>query len=183
MNTCVMKADQASSELPWYRHRWPWLLMLGPLAVVLAGSFTMWLAVRSQDPLVVDDYYKQGKAINQDLRRDRHAVALGMKLSLAYSPADGVLRGHIAGDAAARSGALRLRLIHSTQAEKDLSFLVQPDAKGEFTASLPMLEMARWTVVAEDTAGQWRLQDAWKWPEVRTMEIGPEAGTGGTVKR
>lgn len=176
MNTQVLKANEAGAELPWYRHRWPWFLMLGPALVVVAGSFTMWLALRSQDPLVVDDYYKQGKAINQDLRRAKNAAALDMHLSLAYQPAEGVLRGRIAGDAAARSGALRLRLIHSTQAEKDLSFLVQPDAKGEFSLALPMLEMARWQVVAEDTAGQWRLQGAWKWPQVRTMEIGPEAG-------
>lgn len=175
MNTQVLKAHETASELPWYRHRWPWFLMLGPALVVVAGCFTMWLALRSQDPLVVDDYYKQGKAINQDLRRANTAAALGMKLALAYQPAQGVLRGRIDGDAAARSGALRLRLIHSTQAEKDLSFLVQPDGRGEFSVALPMLEMARWQVVAEDSAGQWRLQDAWKWPQARTIEIGPES--------
>jgi len=26
---------------PWYRHRWPWLLMAGPLAVLVAGFITM----------------------------------------------------------------------------------------------------------------------------------------------
>ena len=33
--------------LPWYRHRWPWLLMLGPFVVVVAAAITLWLAVRS----------------------------------------------------------------------------------------------------------------------------------------
>ena len=63
---------------PWYRHRWPWLLMLGPFAVVVAGFVTMWISFTGADALVVDDYYKQGKAINQDLRRDRVAATLGL---------------------------------------------------------------------------------------------------------
>ena len=41
---------------PWYRHRWPWLLVLLPLsAVVVASFFTLWLAVRQPDYLVVDE--------------------------------------------------------------------------------------------------------------------------------
>jgi len=40
---------------PWYRHRWPWLIMLGPFLVVLAGSYTMWLAYSRQDALVVGE--------------------------------------------------------------------------------------------------------------------------------
>jgi hypothetical protein len=171
MNTQAVRSPQ----LPWYRHRWPWLLMLGPGLVVVAGIYTMWLAVRSQDALVVDDYYKQGKAINQDLRRARNATALGMQMQLAYDPARGMLSGRVQGDAAARTGALRLRLVHSTQAAKDLSLLVQPDAHGEFTVSLPMLEMARWQVLAEDNGNQWRLQGAWQWPQDRTLSLSSEA--------
>jgi hypothetical protein len=44
--------------------------MLGPSTVLAGGAFVAWLAIGHPDALVVDDYYKQGKAINQDLRRD-----------------------------------------------------------------------------------------------------------------
>jgi len=64
---------------PWYKHRWPWLLMLGPFVVLVAGFVTMWISFSGADALVVDDYYKQGKAINQDLRRDRVASTLGLQ--------------------------------------------------------------------------------------------------------
>ena len=41
---------QATSSLtagtPWYRHRWPWFIMLGPLAVMLATAVTVGLALR-----------------------------------------------------------------------------------------------------------------------------------------
>lgn len=158
-------------DKPWYLHRWPWLLMMGPLFVVLAGSYTIWLAWRSQDPLVVDDYYKQGKAINQDLRRARNAAALGMRVDLHYLPAKGELRGQVQGDPRARRGQLRLRLVHSTQAAKDLSFLATPDEQGAFTLSLPMLEMARWQVLVEDGGNQWRLQGPWQWPQERNLSL------------
>ena len=61
---------------PWYREPWPWLLMAGPVTVIIAGGFTAWLAVTSSDGLVADDYYKQGLAINQTLERDidRHML-------------------------------------------------------------------------------------------------------------
>ena len=64
---------------PWYRHRWPWLLMLGPFLVIVAGAVTVYLAVRSNDGLVDDDYYKQGLAVNMRTARDRQALALGLQ--------------------------------------------------------------------------------------------------------
>ena len=160
--------------LPWYRHRWPWLLMIGPALVVLAGAYTTWLAVKSSDALVVDDYYKQGKAINQDLRRDRVASQLKMGAELAYDPAAGRLLGKLSGDPAARSGAIHLRLVHSTQPEKDQSFLLKPDPQGHFSAALPMLEIARWNVLVENESREWRLLGTWKWPQDKTITIHAE---------
>jgi hypothetical protein len=80
---------------PWYRHRWPWLLMSGPAVVVVAGIFTAWLAISRADALVADDYYKQGKAINKDLRRDHEAQRLGAAIGIGYDPAAAVLRGRL----------------------------------------------------------------------------------------
>ena len=58
---------------PWYRQIWPWLLMLGPGIVVIAGFITLWLAITSFDGLVADDYYKKGLGVNQDLSRRERA--------------------------------------------------------------------------------------------------------------
>jgi hypothetical protein len=40
---------------PWYRERWPWLLMSGPAAVLLAGAVTTWIAFASADGLEAED--------------------------------------------------------------------------------------------------------------------------------
>ena len=58
---------------PWYRERWPWILMSGPATVLVAGAATMWIAFASADGVVAGDYYKRGLAINQDLQREQRA--------------------------------------------------------------------------------------------------------------
>ena len=67
---------------PWYRQLWPWLLMSMPAAAVVGGAITFWLAATSNNALVVDDYYREGKAINLELDRDRTAAQLGLSAEL-----------------------------------------------------------------------------------------------------
>ena len=61
---------------PWYREPWPWFLILLPMSAVVASMITIWLAVKSADGLVEDDYYKQGIGINKILDRDQAAENL-----------------------------------------------------------------------------------------------------------
>ncbi len=156
---------------PWYAHRWPWLLMVGPAAVILAGIYTGWLAFSQPDALVVDDYYKQGKAINQDLRRDHAAASLGLSADLRYDPAAGMLSGRLLGNGRPTAGAIRVRMIHSTRPDQDISLEITPDRHGAFSVPLPMLERARWQVQIENTRRDWRLYGTWMWPQQTKIEI------------
>lgn len=156
---------------PWYRHRWPWLLMVGPAAVVAAGIVTIVIAFSRQDALVADDYYKQGKAINQDLRRDRAAHALAMAAGVSYHPATGQLRGHVSRAGKGFSAPLLMSLVHSTQPEKDLQIPIQPDAEGNFIVPMPMLDAARWQVKLESADRAWRLQTVWQWPQTARVTL------------
>ena len=47
--------------IPWYKQRWPWILMSGPAIVVVAGFITLGLAIHTSDSLVDDDYYKKAQ--------------------------------------------------------------------------------------------------------------------------
>src|SRR5688500_11075293 len=119
MSTPSGFTDRTTIPTPWYAQRWPWLLMLGPTLVILAGSFTIWIAFSHQDAMVVDDYYKQGKAINQDLRRDRAATALGLSASWRYDAAAGKLNGTLLSFGAPAAGKVQIHFSHATQPEKD----------------------------------------------------------------
>jgi hypothetical protein len=159
---------------PWYTQRWPWLLMAGPAIVLAACGYTGWIAFSQQDALVVGDYYKKGKAINQDLRRDRAAAALGVSVAVRYDAADGKLAGRLtARDPAAAHGPVLLHLAHATQPDKDIRLLLRPDADGAFSIGLPMLERSRWVVLVEDDRRTWRLEGTWLWPLERDIALRP----------
>jgi len=97
---------------PWYREPWPWLLMAGPAIVVVAGIVTAWIAVKNEDGLVADDYYKQGLAINQVIRRETAGAALDMRARVLFG--ENRVRVFLTG--AALPQELVLRLVHRTRA-------------------------------------------------------------------
>lgn len=45
---------------PWYRHVYPWLLMLPPAAAVVGGFITLYLAISHPDVLVRKDCVRDG---------------------------------------------------------------------------------------------------------------------------
>jgi len=161
----------AAQAQPWYTHRWPWLLMLGPALVVLAGIHTTWIAFTRQDALVVDDYYKQGKAINQDLSRDRVASSMKAEASMRYDASSGRLLGSVQVMDRPVEGPITVKLVHSTQPQKDLMLEVRLLADGSFAAALPMLDRARWQVSIESADRNWRLHDVWDWPVQRSISL------------
>ena len=145
-------------EPPWYRQLWPWLLMLMPATAVVGGLITYWLASTTNNALVVDDYYREGRAINLELARDRHAVDLGLAGSLTRE-GDGHPRLRLQ---AATSGvlpqAVTLRLVHATRAELDRTITMQASAEGDYgspQATLP--DSGRWNIQIEDRDRRWRL--------------------------
>ncbi|MES2071202.1 MAG: FixH family protein [Pseudomonadota bacterium] len=159
--------------LPWFKQLWPWLLLLGPLTSIVAGSYLAWLAYSAQDAMVVDDYYKEGKAINQDLRRDKAAASLKLSALMEYDAAKGQIKGKLNGPGSVKSGMLSVKLIHPTQPSKDLVLNAQLDASGNFKLALPMLDRAVWQVMLEDQAHQWRLNGNWSWPQQTRTELNP----------
>jgi hypothetical protein len=159
-------AGQAS---PWYTHRWPWFLMLGPATVLVGGSVATWLALDHPDAMVVDDYYKQGKAINQDLRRDRVASAMQLALQLRYE--GGRMQGRMTSFGRPLAAPFTIRLAHPTLPQRDLALLVQPDADGAFSIALPVLEQTHWQVVVEGNLRDWRLAKSWSWPRQAALAI------------
>ena len=169
-------AINPNKQRPWYTHRWPWLLMLGPALVLVAGGYTGYLAVTREDAVVVDDYYKKGKAINQDLRRDKVASSMQLAFSARHDPAAGTFAGTLTSKGAAVTTPFRVRLAHSTQPHKDMVLTAEPGLDGRFSVALPLLEQARWRVVVEGLDNDWRLAGTWQWPQQRelTLRADPE---------
>ena len=152
-------------------HREPmvWLLIAFPLSAVLGGFVTLWLAVTTDDGLVVDDYYQRGKTINRVLLREQQAEELGLEAVLRIDPA-GRISVSLRGDAPGQD-LPSLRLMHPAQAQKDYSPRLSATAPGQFQAKVPALTAARWYVRLETP--QWRLTGAIRIPEQTATTLRP----------
>ncbi len=69
------KMTPAAESRPWWRYGHVWLVIAGPAVVVVASFITAYLAVVGQDPVVDEDYYRKGLAINQTLSDNPASLA------------------------------------------------------------------------------------------------------------
>jgi hypothetical protein len=137
---------------PWYREPWPWILMSGPAAVIVAGAVTTWMAFATEDGLVADDYYKRGLAINAVLKREQAAAQRGIDAQVVRSA--GRVRVLLRG---VEPPVLFLSLVHATRAGNDVRLRLQREADGSYGAALPPLPAGHWRAVVDDPHGEWRV--------------------------
>lgn len=56
----------SDNQQPWWRHRWPWLLMLGPAVAMLGCIITIVLAVQQfTDQPIYDGGVKRGLVVDK----------------------------------------------------------------------------------------------------------------------
>lgn len=160
MTTRTLQADTT----PWYRQPWVWFIIALPASAVVAGLTTVAIAVQNRDSVVHDDWYKEGKAINQSLARDARATALGLAANLRVDPLTGevtVRLAHAAPDFAAPA-ALTLYLSHPTQASADqeVALLLR---NGDYVGHLAQGLKGRYYV--ELGSPEWRLMGSREFPQ------------------
>lgn len=160
---------------PWYRHPWPWLLMLGPAIVVAAGFWTLWVAIDSDDGLVADDHYKRGLAINRVLERVDRARTLGLAASVDLAT-DGTARVTLtATPGEALPAILRLTIVHPTRAGLDRSVELVKGPEGAYVGRMEPLGAGRWRIGLE--TADWRLPAVEVAGEVRGVRLEPGPAT------
>jgi hypothetical protein len=137
---------------PWYRQLWPWLILSGPAAVLIAGAITTWIAFASADGLVAEDYYRQGMAINKMLAREDTARRLGISAGVVLK--DGKIQVSLEGES---PEALFVHLAHGTRAGHDQRLRLSPAGAGLYEAGLGPLAAGHWLIVIEDPRGTWRI--------------------------
>lgn len=66
-----LNASIAVPEEPWWRNGFVWLVIAGPVFVVLASIATFVVAARGSDKLVQQDPYRKGIEINRQIASER----------------------------------------------------------------------------------------------------------------
>ena len=57
--------DKQNSSQPWWKVGPMWLVVLGPVVVIVASFATLFIALRVPDPVVAEDYYRKGLEIGK----------------------------------------------------------------------------------------------------------------------
>lgn len=156
----------------WYREPLVWMVILIPLTAVAMGVLILILAIRSDDGLVVDDYYRQGKQINRVLARDRAAAARALAGEIELDNTRGELRVRLGvGERQAAPETVEIRLWHATRAGFDKVMVLALDTDGAYRAPLPELAPGRWNL--QLSAQDWRLVGSLSAPGERRAAVLP----------
>lgn len=134
----------------WYKNPWVWLIIGLPMSAVVAGIATVIITAQNQPEMVVDDYYKKGKAINMELSLYENADKLGIHFQLKV---DGE---RLALTSGTTLPAVKLKFLHPTLGKRDFNVVATPNAKGELTALLPEAIEGKWEIVVSAMDDSWR---------------------------
>ena len=161
----------------WYREPLVWLIIAFPLTAVIAGFFTLYLAIVTRDGLVVDDYYQKGKEINRSLARDHAAVQHGLRAGVRLDSA----RQEVIVQLSEAKGQLLpdrldLRWLHATRAGFDRKQILVRSPDGIYRGPFPELAPGHWYVQLE--AQDWRLQGSLHIPGEVRLELAPALVAG-----
>ena len=156
---------QHTDTKPWYKQFWPWLVIFFPSAAVVAGIATVVIAVKSNDGLVEDEYYKKGLLINFSKEMDRKAGELGLSGYVRLDTNSGELYLLIEQENNEIDLAdLQVTLKHATRSNMDQQITVQSLNNKEFRGAMESLAAGKWHVLVE-SADTWRLTGTIQYPD------------------
>jgi hypothetical protein len=153
MNDASVKT---TSVRPWYREPWPWILAAGPFVVIVAGIYTAWLAISTNDGLVTEDYYRKGLSANQTIARSAEAARMGLTAAVRIRGDELTVRLQAAGTGFPKPSALVVTIMHPTRAGLDQSRQL-PLAGDAYSGSFQLPAAGHWLVLLEDEGKTWRL--------------------------
>jgi hypothetical protein len=135
--------------------------MAGPALVVVASVGTAVIAVKTDDGLVADDYYKRGLAINRSIARDERAKALGLAAAVQFNATRDRVRVLFT-SGAPPAEAPRLTLVHATRAGLDQAVILHAAAPGIYEGAVRIPAEGTWIVRLQDARASWRLSGRWR---------------------
>ncbi|WP_439135288.1 FixH family protein [Pseudomaricurvus sp.] len=133
---------------PWYKQFWAWFVF-APLLIIMA----IWVPfltviVKGADDTVLDNYYKEGRMINQRVDQDRHARELGLTGTLRVDQEVGDVILTISSIDAdyAFPEKLELYFDHPFEADHDTFIVLQEVIPGRYQGELERRLNNRWYI-------------------------------------
>lgn len=149
----------------WYKNPWVWLVIFFPVLSVVAGIATVIITSQNQPEMVVDDYYKKGKAINIELKLYNEAEKLGVLVELRANS------DRIEVKANKSLPAVKVQMVHSTLADLDFGIVLTPNATGTLSGSLDKEITGKWQAIVMPMDESWKIKNTLVFPAVAWQKL------------
>ena len=141
---------------PWYQEPLVWLVIFFPASAVFGGMATIYLAISSDDGLVVDDYYKEGLEINRTLARDTAAKTHGLSAVLDINLEAHLIHVYLNAPATYQlPEAINVSFHHHTRSGFDQEMILKHAGDNIYQGTLPELIFGDFSILL--AAEDWRL--------------------------
>lgn len=134
----MRKLDEENAK-PWYREFWFWFVFSPLIYIMIMCSITVTIALKGADDVIVDNYYKEGRMINQALEQDHRARELNLTGDLRFDRTTGEVALSIANapsDSSLMPDTILLMMGHPVKEEKDQLIRLKAIAAGEYRGEL-----------------------------------------------
>lgn len=127
--------QQQTDNGPWYKQFWAWFILTPLLVVVVVSLSFVTVSVFKADDVVVDNYYKEGRLINQRFEQDAQAQSLKLSGSLQFDLELGEVLLSVQGETTFPE-VMTLMINHPTSAESDARVSLHRIAAGRYRGDL-----------------------------------------------
>lgn len=167
--------EGASPEVipPWYRQFWPWFIIALPASIVVASIGMVIVAFKNADTLVVDNYYREGLAINQVLEQDDKARELGISADIRLDRETGELLITVNSQSSI-GNQLTLSLLHPTDQKRDQKLPLLALSDKYFRADIETRLNSRYYLRLMPADEQWRLNGELDFSTSEQVTLSPQ---------
>ena len=168
---------------PWYRQFWFWFVFSPLIYIVIMCSVTVTIALKGADDVIIDNYYKEGRMINQTLEQDKRAQALGLSGDLRFDRATGEIlltMSTVPTDASLMPEELLLMMGHPVKAAKDQLIVLKAIAPGSYRGELHVEPDYSWYLtlfpindLAQRNEAPWTLSGEINFRDAETTVLAP----------
>lgn len=163
--------SEMQTPSPWHKQFWPWFLIVVPVVTLGLSVMLITLAVSTEDSLVIDDYYKKGKAINRQLDKIQKARDLGLNGELWIE--DNRVKVHFTDNTPSDGSALEMKFHHATLESKDFSLMLVQDGAGDYVGEAAVLIEGHWRLTLTPFHKQWKIQQSVALPQEAAILFTP----------
>lgn len=161
----------SNNSSPWYKNGIVWLAFSPAIAGVLTGLSLLVIGSMNYDGTVHEDYYKEGRTINQSFERDHVAQQLNLHASLRFTQSQLYL--DLSGDLQKFPDQLVVLMENPTRSSLDFSIPVQHLQNGRYIGNLPRNPEYDWDVKLYGAEREWRLYGRAHFPMQAPLELQP----------